>query len=80
MTGPYSKEYMDSHAAFEPISIEHHRLVPQDAVKAYVFPKEDRHNAIWDYFKTATGHHYFSNCAEGNFTETFELCEYFPKT
>lgn len=76
----YDRSYMEAHAEFAPLRPEDHRLIPQSGVQQYIFPEEDRHNAIWDYYVTPDKRHLFSLCAEGDFAEGFSLYEYFPAT
>ena len=80
MADYYNREYMEAHAEFAPLSPKDHRLLPQSGVQQYIFPDDDKHNAIWDYYVTSDKRHLFSACAEGNFAEGFVLYEYFPKT
>ncbi|MBE6930526.1 MAG: hypothetical protein E7463_09625 [Ruminococcaceae bacterium] len=80
MSRKYDRAYMEEHAGFAALDPEDHRLVPQSGVKHCIFPDDDKHNAIWDYYVTTDGRHLFSACAEGDFAEGFILYEYFPES
>jgi len=76
----YDRAYIDAHTSFESLDFDDHRVIPQSGVQQYIFPDDDPHNAIWDYYVTPDKRHLFSLCAEGDFSESFSLCEYFPET
>lgn len=76
----YDRAYINAHTTFEALDPEDHRVIPQSGVQQYIFPDDDPHNAIWDYYVTPDKRHLFSLCAEGDFSESFSLCEYFPET
>ena len=55
-------------------------MIPQEGVRHSVFPPEVKHNAIWDYAISPENRHFFSLCAEGNFSQFAHLYEYMPDT
>ena len=61
-----------------PIGDELHLMIPQEGVRHSVFPPEVKHNAIWDYAISPENRHFFSLCAEGNFSQFAHLYEYMP--
>ena len=66
--------------ANQQIKEELHLMIPQKGVRHSIFPKEVKHNAIWDYAVSPEGRHFFSVCAEGNFSQYAHLYEYMPDT
>lgn len=62
------------------IKEELHFMIPQDGVRHSIFPSAVKHNAIWDYAISPEGRHFFSLCAEGNFSQFAHLYEYIPGT
>nr|MDD6335054.1 hypothetical protein [bacterium] len=75
-----SQEIVQKYGVLGPLPAFAHKMVPQNGVRHVVLPPEVRHNAIWDYKISPTGEHYFSVCAEGNFSEFVRLYRYDPKT
>ena len=64
----------------KPIGDQLHLMIPQEGVRHSVFPPEVKHNAIWDYIISPEGRHFFSLCAEGNFSQFAHMYEYMPDT
>jgi len=64
----------------KPLKDELHLMIPQEGVRHSVFSPDVKHNAIWDYAISPEGRHFFSLCAEGNFSQFAHLYEYMPDT
>ena len=73
------KKTVERYAAMQ-IKEELHLMIPQEGVRHSVFPPEVKHNAIWDYAISPEGRHFFSLCAEGNFSQFAHMYEYMPDT
>jgi len=74
------QELISHYATFAPVDEKLHNMIPQEGVTHSILPPEIKHNAIWDYHISPEGRHFFSVCAEGNYSEYAHLYEYMPKT
>ena len=74
------KKTVERFAVMKPIKDELHLMIPQEGVRHSMFPPDVKHNAIWDYIISPENRHFFSVCAEGNFSQFAHMYEYMPDT